>query len=171
MTLAQIGNIQVPDYRETIPMHPDPENRYARREPQEIEYLVIHHSAGNPKTRPEGIARYHIEHDGYPSIAYHFYVWWNGEAVEVAYCVDLGRISYHAKQANRRGVGICLAGNFTATPPPLAQIEAAHTIVAEIQYQLGWFVPVLPHRTFVQTACPGATWQQWFDQVAVLPPA
>lgn len=171
MTMAQIGNMQVLDLREVIPVHPDPENRYARREPQEIEYLVIHHSAGRNTASPEEIALQHIR-QGWPTLGYHLYVWLDllRAIFQVAYCVDLSRISYHARQANPRGVGICMAGDFTTNPPPLAQLEACRTLVAEVQYQLGWFVPVLPHRAFVQTACPGATWQQWFDQVVVLPP-
>jgi hypothetical protein len=66
-----------------------------------------------------------------------------------------------------------LQGDFTVSPPPAAQLEAAKRLVNWLKAELG-DVDVLGHRQMpgAATACPGATWAQWLPYVSgdVTPP-
>ena len=162
---AQLGNLTVSDLRDSLPASPS--QRYTRREPSSITLIVVHHSATPPTTTPEAIATYHVNARGWPAIAYHVLV---TAAGEILYTGDLTTVRHHAAGANPHSVGLCLIGTFTNAPPPAAQLAAARQAVAEIQYQLGSFLPVQGHRNVSRTACPGATWQHWRERVTVRQP-
>lgn len=163
MSLAMIGNLEVVDRRDTLPQRLH--KHYARRAPQDITRLVVHHSATGPYTSVEAIARYHVESNRWPAIAYHVVVTTDGD---ILYTGDLATVRYHAAGNNADTVGVCLIGDFTHRPPPKAQQGAARQILAELQYQLGAHLPVVGHRDVTRTACPGDTWPQW--RHLIIPP-
>lgn len=164
---VEIGNhYLVTDLRSTLPRRKE----YPQRELSAIKYLVIHHSAVAVDSTADSIARYHVEQQGWPGIGYQWIVHQDGRT---EYCQDLSRVSYNVAGRNGEVVGICLPGDWTNGPPPAAQLLATRRLVAELQYALGWFVPVVGHRDIAlpgyETACPGATWPTWSESVTVKP--
>ncbi len=166
---AVIGNgYKVVDLRGKLPASGD----YPQRPLSSVAYLVIHHSAVDSDSTAESIARYHVENEGWPGIGYHFIVHQDGRT---EYCQDISRASYHVAKRNHECIGICLPGNWTDRQPTVAQLDATRRLLGEIQYQLGWFVPIVGHQDVAlsgyRTACPGDTWPQWRECVTVRQPA
>jgi len=163
--LTTIGNgYEVIDLRANLPKADD----YPQRELSAIKYLVIHHSAVAVDSTAESIARYHVEQLGWPGIGYQWIVHQDGRT---EYCQDISRASYNVAGRNGEVIGICLPGDWTSHAPPEAQLIAARRLVAEIQYALGWFVPVVGHSDVALagygTACPGNSWPTWREAVTV----
>lgn len=156
MTLARIGNLDVVDLRESLPQHPT--LRYEERAPQEINLLVVHHSATPARTSPAAIARYHIDHWDWPGIGYHALVDYLGR---LYYTGDLATSRAHVYGHNHHTVGVCLIGDFTQRRPSDRQLRGAANLLAETQYQLGAHLPIVGHRDMMATECPGATWAWW----------
>ena len=144
----------IADLRDVLPRHVTA--RWGPRS-KPPDCIVIHHSV-TPGDFPIGrIADYHISR-GYAGIAYHYVV---DAAGCVSQCNDDTAFTWHGHDANT-GLGLCLLGDFTDTPPPPAQLEAARALVAHLRGRYGP-LPVLGHREAgrAQTACPGDTWPQW----------
>lgn len=148
---------------------------------QKIQFIVIHHNAGNLsaeeiyqtwQTRPAS-AHYQVASDGL--ISQH--VWDKDTA-------------HHAGNllANRRSIGIEHANDNTKTwsIAPKALEEGAHLVAALCKfYKLGrpqWGKNVYPHSNFSPTLCPGqlgksqnalymARAQFWYDQMTGAKPA
>lgn len=127
--------------------------------------IVIHHSATGPDVTAKAIAEYHVYGNGWPGIGYHFLVYANGKINQVN---DVMTMSYHAGDGsdsplntNRMGIGVCLVGDFTHTPPPAAQLAAARELIAHLG------LPFIPHREAYNTVttCPGDTWDSWKDSL------
>ncbi len=81
------------------------------------------------------IRRYHMDPNGpykMREVGYH----WGLERINGFYEILVGRTmsepGAHCKEANmnRRGIGVCLVGNFDLAPPPDAQIERAVRLVS-----------------------------------------
>jgi hypothetical protein len=162
---VKIGNgLEVLDLRSVLAR----KGTYPTRQLGAIKRIVIHHSAADVDSSAGSIASYHVGTLGWPGIGYHFLVHWDGR---IEYTMDMSLISYHVASLNAESVGICLPGDWTTKTPPEATLNAAHDLVANIQYALGWFVPVVGHRDIAQTECPGNTWAQWKERVIVRAPA
>lgn len=161
----RIGNLEgIRDLRGRLPGR----EGYPRRGLEAIRYLVVHHTGVAADSTAAAIARYHGEALGWPGIGYHFVVHQDG-ALE--YAGDILEVRYNVARRNLEVVGICLTGDFTHQPPGRAQLEAAQGLLANLQYALGWFVPVVGHREIAlpqfATSCPGDTflegprWKDW----------
>ncbi len=147
----------VEDISDKLPKHPV--ERYARRELSAIRYLVVHHSAIPPDKGPEVIARYHVEKQGWPGIGYHYFIDREGKIYQTN---PLEVVSYHARNFNSSGVGICLAGDFTSSIPPEAQIQALGHLCAFLLEKLNLGKEaVVGHQELVPTICPGGRWKEW----------
>lgn len=155
----KIGNLDVIDLRLSLPQHPT--LRYEGRSIGGIEQIVIHHSATG-EVSAEAIARYHIDTNGWPGIAYHFLVHQDGR---IEYTEPIEIISYGVAKRNDNTLHICLVGNFTDSPPGETQLAAAVALVNNLDFALGRVYPVVGHTDIAAegyaTACPGATWSQW----------
>jgi len=100
------------------------------------EYIVIHHSLTKDGATVSwsAIREYHMVTNHWSDIGYH----WGVELIGSHYEMIVGRTmnddGAHCKEANmnRKGVGICLIGNFDLSPPPLDQLKAACRLVAWI---------------------------------------
>jgi len=153
-----IGNLEVKDIRDKLPQ----KGRYLRRELGQISYLVVHHSGVDVDSSAYAIAAYHVRSLGWPGIGYHFLVHWDGTT---EYVGDIGQARYNVARRNQEVVGICLPGDFTHREPEAAQLEAARLLLANLQFALGWFVPIVGHKEVALpgygTACPGDTWDNW----------
>lgn len=137
-----------------LPKHSTKE--YKTRPLGNIRCLVIHHSAVPPSVGPRRIAEYHVTKQDWPGIGYHFLIGENGTIFQGN---ALETISYHAVQANPRGVGISFLGNFTQDVPPPAQLRAGAHLIAWLMERLGIaLVDVKGHKEFMDTACPGRQW-------------
>jgi hypothetical protein len=147
----------IEDISARLPRHPS--ERYSRRELSAIKYLVVHHSAIPPDKGPEVIARYHVEKQGWPGIGYHYFIDPQGKIYQTN---PLEVISYHARTYNSSGVGICLAGDFTNSTPPMAQISALGHLCAFLLEKLGLDKSaIVGHQELVPTICPGGKWKEW----------
>lgn len=127
------------------------------------DYIVIHHSdtaEGNEAT----FDRYHREHNHWQGIGYDFVIC-NGRGgpdglVEVTFRWEKQMDGAHAGSAeyNKRGIGICLVGNFETGRPTAKQIESLVGLVNYLQKRCQ--IPtgsILLHRHVrpAGTRCPG----------------
>ena len=120
--------------------------------------VVVHHTAGPDSERLEmdDIDRMHINVEGWADIGYHFVV----ERVESDYVAMMGRpmnrVGAHCKHHNYLYLGVALVGDFTAAPPPDAQLRVAAELVAALLDQHGLQRnKVYAHGELRPTECPG----------------
>ncbi len=106
---------------------------YARRNLNQIRYIVVNHTGANPQLGLEHIARAHIKR-GYPGIAYDFVVDVAGKIFKVT---DLEDVAQPDQAWSEQGVNICLAGNFNRGAPPLQQLDGAGRLCAWLAQNLG----------------------------------
>jgi N-acetylmuramoyl-L-alanine amidase len=142
---------------------------YAWRELGEVERIIIHHSATAGDCTVEAIAEWHTRHNGWPGIGYHFLVHPDGR---LEYVGDIAQSRYHVGDLNRASVGVCLAGDFSATRPTHnALMRTRQLITNGLWLALGRRVAVVGHRDVWReagrgpTSCPGETWEQWRAEV------
>lgn len=171
--LARIGNgYEVVDRRSDLPRNGD----FPYRPLSAIRYIVIHHTVTSPNISTKALADYHMQPHGtepaYPGIAYTFVI---GPDGLTEWCNPLEQEAYAVLGRNQESLSVCLKGDFTDTSPPDAQIAATKRLGAELQYALGWFVPIVGHREVAlsasPTACPGDTFlPYWKSRVVTVAP-
>jgi N-acetylmuramoyl-L-alanine amidase len=101
-----------------------------------IQRLIIHHSLTKDGSVVDfdAIKRYHIQHNGWRNIGYHYVI----ERVGDKYVIKQGRpeimVGAHCKEQhmNALSLGICLVGNFDLAPPPKEQMELAADLCAKL---------------------------------------
>jgi N-acetylmuramoyl-L-alanine amidase len=139
---------------------------YARRVPEQIRYIVIHHSGVNADSSAQSIAAYHTYPHGpngevWPGIGYSFVVRWDGT---IQYASDITKCSYHVAKRNVECLGVCLPGNWNDDVPGDAQLGGALELVTWLRGLLPW-ATVVGHGEIAlpayPTNCPGATWPAW----------
>lgn len=129
---------------------------------REVWMTVLHNSATPASADTDGLAtvkgfsNYHIYHNGWKAIGYHFVIDTRGVIWAAR---KMGLIGAHAGPAGNPGsIGVCLVGNFeTSDVPTQAQREAfaaLHTALCDLYYG-GASRRVRFHREFMETACPG----------------
>ncbi|MFN8493408.1 MAG: N-acetylmuramoyl-L-alanine amidase [Caldilineaceae bacterium] len=128
-----VQNMLVPLFKDISAQLPRSNVAYARRSMNQVRYLVISHTGANPRLSLERIAQTHIQH-GYPGIVYDFVVNTSGQIFRVS---ELEDVAQPNQVWSEQGVNICLTGNFSATPPPVAQLEAAGRLCAWLAQNLG----------------------------------
>ena len=144
-----------------LEQNPDPHVRFSKRGVDEIEQIVIHHTATRP-VGPQAVARYHVRHNGWAGIGYHFFVMPDGTVYQVG-DVDDKRACVWGR--NAESLCICLSGDFTKQRPPDAQIKATRRLIRCLREKFNRQWPVVGHRDVAlpghETACPGDTWPVW----------
>jgi N-acetylmuramoyl-L-alanine amidase len=125
---------------------------YAKRSLTAIKRIVVHHSTGQPSVTWEGIARYHVDHNKWPGIGYHFGIRQDGS---VAYLGDASDVRWHAGDANGDSIGVCFAGTFTTTEPSPASVAAFGQLRTALERALGRKLQIVGHRDVGETVCPG----------------
>ncbi len=157
-----IGNLEgIADLRGKLP-HGAAD--YARRDLADLEpgaklnWLVVHHTATAGDVTAHAIARYHVANLAWPGIGYHLLVHQDGS---IDYVGDILQVRYNVASLNPQVIGVCLPGDFTNRPPGRLQLEAARDLLANLQFALGWAVPIAGHREIALpgygTSCPGDT--------------
>lgn len=139
---------QIIDLRGQLPT--SIEKHYGHRPVENIKGVVWHHSA----TRGQSIhtiAEYHIEVRGWPGIAYHYAIGWDG----VVYALNSPEtISYQSEGYNSKTIGVVLIGNYEErdlTPEMEASIIKLNDYLhGEFNLQFAWL-----HRDTKSTLCPG----------------
>lgn len=123
------------------------------------EYIIIHHSATKDGTLKDfdAIKRYHIEHNGWRDIGYHYVI----EKIGSTYVVLPGRAETdsgaHTREEgmNYRSLGICCVGNFDVEQPSEEMLKVLADLIVSIRRRYGQ-LPIAPHKKFSNTSCPGA---------------
>ena len=163
------GGVYVRDLREHLPRH----GEYARREPDEIARIVIHHVGGgaNRDYAATEIASWHVDGQGWPGIGYSFLVHPDGR---LEYVGDLLTTRYHCGRLNATSLGVCLAGDFAVEPaePSDRQLMRTRMLVGAIRRELGRELPIVGHRDldpratgYARPLCPGVDWHVWKGRV------
>lgn len=148
--------MHIHDLISTLPVHSG--HRYASRALARIDSALIHHTAAAPDKRgdwPAELARharYHVSHNGWPGLAYHYAVAPDGQVFK---CNALSRVTYHCPDWNTRSVGIVLLGDFTRTAPAPAALAACGALLRELKRGLPGLKLLKAHRDCRATACPG----------------
>ena len=137
------------DLVDELPKHP--KKAYSTRSLSEIDTVVIHHS-GTTQGDPLAFALYHVEHNGWPGIAYHYVIDKNGVIYKTN---DLHTKSFHVARHNGHTVGICLVGNFMVEKPCYIQMLAAARAVTLVFKEVGRKLAIKGHRDFNKPSCPG----------------
>ncbi len=171
--VPSLGNKFI-DYRQQVPG--DSFNWSWTRPLSQVQYLVIHHSAGPTTQTPDDIANFHINVRGWGGVGYHFIISADGT---VYYVGDLTTARANVKNMNQLVIGICLIGNFmNGNEPTDAQISSAHELCAQLLFRTPELSNVTSwqnirgHQQLGQTACPGQDWSTWRQQiVSVNPPS
>jgi hypothetical protein len=154
---------EIADIVDSLPKHAT--KTYPFRALSEITTLTIHHTVSPPDRSIASIAKYHVDHNDWPGIGYHFVINDKGDIYQTNH---LHTKSYHAGSYNAPGdenlwsVGIALQGDFTNNPPPIEQLAATRWLVLRLQGILGE-LDILGHRQMpgAQTQCPGNTHPGW----------
>ncbi|XP_055851974.1 peptidoglycan-recognition protein SC2 [Episyrphus balteatus] len=136
-----------------------------------LEYAVIHHSAGSYcnttetcKQQMRNIQSYHMKTLGWDDIGYNFGIGADGNVYEGR---GFGIQGAHASGWNTKSIGIMFIGNYNDHTPTNTQILLAKELLNEGVFQ-GYLSPkyvLYGHRQVGKTECPGnklfAEIQKW----------
>ncbi len=163
-TPAQPGNpISQPPIQEIVTRLPrDPAGFFSRR-PEDIQHLVINHTAAPPDVSVEVIAN--AFRDKLPGILYQYFITADGQILQTQPLLQVvdGERPYIANAVN-----IAFAGDFSSEIPSAAQIRAGGHLI-------GWLLGELPQLTlasvrgvseFIPHGSPGEQWlrgRRWKD--------
>jgi hypothetical protein len=161
---VKVPRPDIKDITATLPVHAT--SRYETRSLDNIQYLVMHHSAVSGTIGPEAIAKWHVEELNWPGIGYHFVITPDGTIYQTN---RLEALSFHARQVNPVSIGTCFAGNFTTDVPTPEQIASGAQLGAYLLQELGLTSDAIHgHGDFVNTQCPGLQWtsgKKWRDML------
>ena len=151
---ADGGGLPVPLFTDISHSLPRGAGIYARRNPDQVAYIVISHTAADPMLGLDLIAQTHIQ-SGYPGIAYDFVVDGTGQIFKTS---ALEEVVQPEQLWSSHGVNVCLTGNFHATPPPLIQLDGVARLCAWITQNLDLSTDtIVGLGELTSTESPGAT--------------
>lgn len=147
------------DYRQEI--WGDSFNWDFDRTPDQVQYLVIHHTVTKHEATPQDIALLHKAR-GWKGIGYHFVITKDGV---VHYVGDVSMARANVLNMNEKVIGIALIGDFTKHNPSDEQIISAHELCKFFLFSAppwqnlnGW-EDVVGHKELQATQCPGTNWK------------
>ncbi len=144
-----------------------PTLQYQSRPLNQINRIIIHHTAITPTVGAERIANHRVDSQGWPGIGYHYFITGSGQVQQTN---ELSTIAYHAgDQYNPVAIGIAFAGDFTNTAPPSVQIDAGAHLIAWLLQRLDLSLDaVYGYKELVVTQSPGNQWDsgaRWGSQL------
>jgi len=143
-----------------------PTRRFSTRPVQQIQWIIIHHTAIPPHIGAERVATHRVDRQGWPGIGYHYFITGDGQTQQTN---ELTTQATHAGQYDPVAIGVCFAGDFTSAIPSQAQIEAGARLIAWLLSQVGLSLQaVIGYKEVVNTQSPGLQWddgQRWGDQL------
>ena len=103
-----------------------------------FEAIAVHHAAypDQPGVDRNLYVEWHRAR-GFETVGYHFVVEKVGDVYLSIAGRPLFRAGAHAYGHNTSHIGVCLAGDFSAYPPPEAQLDAAAELIAGLIAQTG----------------------------------
>ena len=144
---APVPSIEVLDISGDLAKHTS--KTYPRRDIERVTGRVWHHSATSGQSL-SGIAQYHVVKRGWPGIAYHVAIGWDGKM----YLLNNFTVaSYHTAGHNARNIGIVLVGNYQNNRPSEAMRRSIERLRKHLDEQ-GIKIEYI-HMDLVNTACPG----------------
>lgn len=130
------------------------------RDPAEIKWLTIHHSAGQRDTTSINWWHYyHTVSKSWSRVGYHFGIaaQESGGEIGLYQMNKLSTVSWHDTR-NHDTLGVCMAGDYREghdVRPNEAQIDLFGQLMAWLIPQLPNLFAIVGHRRWQQTACPG----------------
>lgn len=122
------------------------------------EYIIIHHSAGvdHPTLDFQGIRKWHVEHNEWKDIGYHYVIEKINDRYEILVGRMLDEVGSHASGHNSNSIGICCIGNYEIDYPDGEMVLLLRRLVNALCSVLGIKAEnVIGHRDTKATACPG----------------
>lgn len=122
--------------------------------------VCIHHSSTRDTETSswEAIRRWHVEHNGWREIGYHYGV----EDVAGSLRTRIGRPldlpGAHAPRLNRTHIGLCVIGDFDRELPSQTRINYLALLLADLFRFYGWTLngdTLRYHRDVADNTCPG----------------
>jgi hypothetical protein len=143
-----------------------PDKQFPVRPLNQIQRVVIHHTATPPTVGAERIAAHRVDSQGWPGIGYHYFITGEGAIQQTN---ELTTQSTHAGQYDPVAIGVCFAGDFTSVVPSPAQIAAGAQLIAWLMRQFGLPLnAVNGYKELVVTQSPGQQWDNgamWGNQL------
>lgn len=134
---------------DTLPQHRG--DRYRTRPLDGVDTVTVHHTVSS--SGPHAIALYHINHNEWPGIGYHFTISADGT---ISQTNELTTESYHDRN-NRSSIGVAFIGDFRTAAPTDDALRAGRALIAWLREQVPTITQVVGHRDRPtnSTACPG----------------
>lgn len=150
LSIAEGSDHKVIDISKTLPHGATP---YRKRDLDQIEQIVVHHSADNGT--PDTIAGFHTapkpNGHGWPGVGYHFLIDKSGQIYKGN---NLDVVSYNVANQNTKTVGICCIGNYEVDIPSQATVDSLKWLIGTVKAIIG-DKPVIGHLDVGTTLCPG----------------
>lgn len=123
-----------------------------------INEIIVHCTGTIPSesTTVEVVRKYHMEHNGWKDIGYHYLVYLNG-SIHAGRPID--QVGAHCKDHNEGTVGICYVGGLVAKNKAgdtrtEAQKTALRNLVKALKYCFPTITKVSGHCDYANKACP-----------------
>jgi N-acetyl-anhydromuramyl-L-alanine amidase AmpD len=122
-------------------------------------YIVLHHSATDPRASAEDIRKVHLER-GMDDIGYHYLITPEGTILEGR---PVSIIGAHARGLNQHSIGVCCIGDYSFEQPSMAMLSSLKQIVSSLKLRFAISPEcIIGHRDVIRmtpdatpTACPG----------------
>lgn len=102
---------------------------------RKITHIVVHHSLtedGDTKNW-DAIRKYHIEHNGWSDIGYHYGIEKIRGKITLQYGRKVSKIGAHVGGMNKNTIGICVVGNYDNRAPSVEKLNKLEAIVRQLQ--------------------------------------
>lgn len=143
---TQNGYPEVINLIDELPNHPTA--RYAKRNLEGIDKLVLHHTASEAPLRNQ--ATYHVNGRGWPRIGYSIVI----DKDRIYQTNYLDTLSYHCSGQNTTSIGVCILADFTKRQPTEMERKLLTAVIVSLKAQFPNIVDVYPHKEFQPTSCP-----------------
>lgn len=129
---------------------------------QEVNYLIIHHSASTRDLTPEEIHQIHLaQSPQWKGFGYHFYIRKDGTVYRGRREKNAGS---HCEGYNSVSLGICLSGNFEVEEPTVKQLNSLKTLIKELHLKYPK-ATIHSHSDFNATACCGKNLRKYLNDL------
>jgi len=145
--------MQVINVIDELPKHNS--RRYGKRKTKDITGVSVHHSKTDAGTT-QTFARFHVQNNNWPGIAYHYVIKKGGTIYKTQ---PNSTVSWHTGGHSSNNLGIMILGNYSRGEPPESQYEALISIIRAVMVAYGITIPrVKGHNEFSghgANTCPG----------------
>jgi len=124
---------------------------YQERNIEDSLYITIHHTAGSKNQSLESIAKFHVEMNGWPAIAYHIAINDDGD---INFLNDIEERTYHDSGENTVSIGVVLVGNYEEDLPSEDMIKSVKLVTDALCQSLK-IKGIRAHRDTSPTLCCG----------------